>query len=181
MYKALVRTHLEHANQVWAPYLKKDITAIENVQRRATKLIPGFKDLTYPERLKRLKLPTLGYRRLRGDMIEMFKILRGKYDTSVTDFIELSTNVTRGHQYKIFIQHANRDLRKYSFVFGSATCLNNLPDDVVYAPSVAAFERRLDKLWSKVPWKYDCNIPITTSRSMRTAPAGDYTDLILEA
>ena len=83
LYKALVRPHIEYANQVWAPHLKKHIVEIENVQRRAAKLIPGFKNLTYEERLKRLNLPTLAYRRLRGDMIELYKILTLKYDPSV--------------------------------------------------------------------------------------------------
>ena len=69
LYKALVRPHIEYANQVWAPHLKKHIVEIENVQRRATKLIPGFKNLSYEERLRRLNLPTLAYHRLRGDMI----------------------------------------------------------------------------------------------------------------
>jgi hypothetical protein len=54
-----VRPHLEYANSIWNPYKKKHITAIENVQRRATKLIPGFKDLTYKERLKKLKTTNL--------------------------------------------------------------------------------------------------------------------------
>jgi hypothetical protein len=59
LYKALVRPHLEYSNSIWNPYKKKHITAIENVQRRATKLIPGFKDLTYKERLKKLKTTNL--------------------------------------------------------------------------------------------------------------------------
>ena len=62
----------------------KHITALENVQRRATKLIPGYKEFDYKERLKRLNLPTFSYRRLWGDMIEMYKILTGKYDSTVT-------------------------------------------------------------------------------------------------
>ena len=66
LYKALMRPHLEYANSIWNPYKKKHITAIENVQRRATKLIPGFKDITDEERLKILKLPTLTYRRKRA-------------------------------------------------------------------------------------------------------------------
>ena len=111
LYKALVRPHLEYANQVWAPHLKKNITGIENVQRRATKLIPGFKDMFYEERLKHLKLPTLAYRRTRGDMIEMFKILTGKYDSHVTNFIQLNTNNTKGHQYKVNKINARLDVR----------------------------------------------------------------------
>ena len=59
LYKALVRPHVEYANQVWCPHLKKDVTTIENVQRRDTKQIPGLKELSYPERLKYLNLPTL--------------------------------------------------------------------------------------------------------------------------
>ena len=50
-------------------YKKKDITLIENVQRRATKLIPSLKNLSYEDRLRRLKFPSLTYR-TRGDMIE---------------------------------------------------------------------------------------------------------------
>ena len=59
MYKALVRPHLDFANQVWAPFLNKHKTEIENVQRRATKRIQGLSQLTYEERLKRLNLTTL--------------------------------------------------------------------------------------------------------------------------
>ena len=51
------------------PYLKKHIDMIENIQRRATKLIPGLSDLSYEDRLRRLKLPSMAYRRSRGDMI----------------------------------------------------------------------------------------------------------------
>ena len=49
LYKSLVRPILEYANQAWAPHLQKDIEAIENVQRRATRMIPGLKDKAYPE------------------------------------------------------------------------------------------------------------------------------------
>ena len=63
VFKSLVRPHIEYANEVWSPYLMKHITALENVQRRATKLIPGYKELDYKERLIRLNLPSLSYRR----------------------------------------------------------------------------------------------------------------------
>ena len=80
--------HLEYANAVWNPSLKKHITAIENVQRRATKYIPGLSQMSYPDRLRKIGIPTLLYRRYRGDMIEVYKIMTGKYDESVTaDFL----------------------------------------------------------------------------------------------
>jgi hypothetical protein len=52
-----------------------DIEKIGNVQRRATKQVPTLKNMEYNERLKKLKMPTLKYRRMRGDMIEVFKSL----------------------------------------------------------------------------------------------------------
>ena len=52
LYKAIVRPHLEHSIQAWSPYLRKDIDMLEQIQRRATKLIPGLRYLRYEERLK---------------------------------------------------------------------------------------------------------------------------------
>ena len=63
LYVSLVRPHLEYANPVWNPYLKKHLDMIENIQRRATKLIPGLSDLSYEDRLRRLKLSSLSHRR----------------------------------------------------------------------------------------------------------------------
>ena len=78
LFVRLVRPHLEYVNPVWNPYLKKHIDMIGNIQRRATKLIPGLSDLSYEDRLRRLKLPSLSYRRSRGDMIEVYKIMSGQ-------------------------------------------------------------------------------------------------------
>ena len=97
LFKSLVRPILEYASSVWNPYKTKDIEAIENVQRRATKMLPDMKDLTYEERLKKLKLPSLRYRRLRGDMIETFKIVTEIYDKRVTEDL-LPINKSTFHQ-----------------------------------------------------------------------------------
>ena len=55
LYKSLVKPDLEYATVIWAPMYKKDKIAIENVQRRATKLVRSWKDLPYPERLRKLQ------------------------------------------------------------------------------------------------------------------------------
>ena len=64
--------------QVWSLHLKKDIECLERIQRKATKLLKGLKRKSYEERLKTLKLHSLQQRRLRGDLIETYKILTGK-------------------------------------------------------------------------------------------------------
>ena len=57
-------------------YRKKDIDMLERVQRRATKMIPKLRNISYELRLKECGLTTLETRRLR-DQIEVFKILNG--------------------------------------------------------------------------------------------------------
>ena len=66
LYKTLVRPHLEYCIQAWRPHLQKDINLLERVQRRALKMISGFVNLSYEERLFRCRLTTLETRRQRG-------------------------------------------------------------------------------------------------------------------
>ena len=83
-----------------------DILAIEKNQKRATKLVISLKKLPYKDRLMQLNLHTLKYRRLRGDMIEVYKIIRHIYDSSVAPNLQLgNTGVTRGNKYKL-LNHA---------------------------------------------------------------------------
>ena len=115
LYKAFVRPHLEYCIQAWRPHLKKDIDLLEGVQRRATKLINGFSDITYQQRLAKLKLTTLETRRLREDTIEVYKILKGFDNVEYKDLFQLSTTNLRGHGYKLFKARVNTDIGKYSF------------------------------------------------------------------
>ena len=69
------------ANAAWTPILRRDQILLENVQRRATKLIPELRNRDYEDRLRALKLPSLYYRRARGDMIEAYKFTHSIYKT----------------------------------------------------------------------------------------------------
>ena len=72
LFKALVRPLLEYGNVIWGPQYKLDQHALEKVLRRATELLPQLKDLYFMHRLKALKLPSLQYRKQRGNMIDTF-------------------------------------------------------------------------------------------------------------
>ena len=168
LFKAIVRPHLEYLNAVWYPWRKLDMIALENVQRRATKMIPGFKNMSYPERLRQLELPTLKYRRQRGDMIETYKIITGIYDpeASLSPRLE-GDRRTRGHRYKLLKTRRKTRLKQHFFFDRITNIWNNLPDTVVSAPSVAAFERRLDRHWAELALKFDfeADIVIRTNRT----------------
>ena len=113
-------------------YKKGDIEEIEKVQRRATKLVKGLKKFSYEERLRKLRLPTLRYRRIRGDMIEVFKVVSGKYDSSVS--MQIPTNEissTRGNKYKLIKDSFRLDIRKYSFSSRIVNIWNSLRNQMV--------------------------------------------------
>ena len=84
------------------PYTKKDKIIIENIQRRATKLVASCKNLSYPERLRKLGPLTLEYRRERADLIQVYKILN---DIDIVDkeklFTKAQYTATRGHSFKL--------------------------------------------------------------------------------
>ena len=171
LYKGLVRPQLEYAGQVWSPYLKKDIKKLESVQRRATKLVNDLNEDDYKVRLKRLKLPTLLYRRMRGDLIETFKILTGINDPAVCDFLPLHAvarpnSRTRGHPYKLFKKPTTHQPNTNYFSNRIVDWWNNLPQEVVLAPSVKSFEGRLDKHWESLTVKYDFDTAISSITSI---------------
>uniref|UniRef100_A0A803KA44 Uncharacterized XB5861580 n=1 Tax=Xenopus tropicalis TaxID=8364 RepID=A0A803KA44_XENTR len=116
LYRALVRPHLEYAVQFWTPVLKWDIIELERVQRRATKLVKGMESLSYEERLAKLGLFTLEKRRLRGDMITMYKYIRGSYNNlSNVLFTSRSFQQTRGHPLRLEEGRFHLNIRKGFF------------------------------------------------------------------
>ena len=155
LYKSLVRGHLEYANTVWCPSKKANIDHLERVQRRATKLVPELKELPYPERLKQMKLPSLVYRRKRGDMIETYKILNGLVDTIGGAPLQLAEECCkRSHSLKLKKNHCRTALRQNTFSQRVVNSWNALPEKIVKAPNLNTFKNLLDRHWSNHPCLY---------------------------
>ena len=160
LYKALVRSGLEYGEAIWSPYKMKDIEKIEGVQRRATKVVPGLGDKPYEERLKILNLPTLRHRRLRGDMIETYKIIHGIYDKKVAPDLKLKKNMRnstgrRGHSLELFQPRTRLQSSRNIFTNRVWRGWNSLTEHIVTAPSVNAFKARLDRHWKGNPAVYN--------------------------
>lgn len=148
LYTTMVRPILEYGNAPRIHQYAGDTDRMERVQRRATKLCTEVKDLTYEERLKRLRLPSLYYRRQRGDMIQVYKIVTGKVKLDQDKLLPPS-NVgrTRGHNQKLMKRRSRLNLRKYSFGYRVVDDWNSLPDWVVGAVDLNDFKTKLDKCW----------------------------------
>ena len=116
-----------------------DIDAVESVQRRATRILPELRGLDYEARLRSLKLPTLTYRRLRGDVINVYKYIHGIYRLPLADNM----------------------FEKHFFSQRVVDVWNSLPDDVVTAPSLNMLKRRLDYHWRNETFLYNYKAPVT--------------------
>ena len=166
LFTTFVRPHLEYAQAVWSPYLQKHINMLENVQIRATKLVDGLHKLNYPERLKKLDLPTLAYRRARGDMIQVYNHFH-KYDwNTLPHSFKQQNRVSRKHDFQVVWRKPNdgvRGIQSNSFYYRTTKTWNDLPKEVVNARDVNSFKNRLDKVWKNNSIKF-YNIPIDSQR-----------------
>ena len=153
LYKSLVRPHLEYASTVWSPTLKMDINSLEKVQRRATKIVPQIAELSYHERLQHLKLPTLQYRRLRQDLIFIYKhsqqliALDTKTHCKICphnpDMLTPSlSQTTRGHPHKYQIHH-HTGIRNKFLTSRALNSWNNLNKATVNSKNVNYFKNFL--------------------------------------
>ena len=124
LYKALIRPIFDYGNSVYYPTTKKNKTIIENVQRRATKIVLQLKDLSYS-----------------------IKIIDRIDDYDFTRMFSFSTipHERRGNMYKLIKPRASKSVRLISFCNRVINIWNTLPNSVVCADSVNAFKSNLDR------------------------------------
>ena len=143
LYRGLVRPHLEYAVQLWSPHLIKDIEIIERVQRRATRLIGSMRGKNYLQRLGQLGMYSLNKRRRRGDLIEAFKIIKGKEFISYLFEIDHNSR-TRGHNLKLKKTRSRLHLRHYFFSQRVVNDWNMLPREINDLNTVREFKHFID-------------------------------------
>ena len=103
------------------------------------------------------RLKTLAYRRLRGSMIEVYKMFHS-YDEDVTHKFTTKQTTTRGHSFKIFGKTSSRTHPKHhSFHQRVINPWNSLPAAVVNSQTLNTFKNQIDKHWSGLPLKFDHN------------------------
>ena len=161
LYITFVRPHLGYSQAIWAPHLSKDINMNVNGQIRDTKLVDGLGGLDYTERLRKLDLPSLTYRRARGDMIDLYKEFHPYDKTTLPLSFQPRNRICRKHNFQLvwkLPKDGTRGLQANSFYYRTTQIWNNLPKVIVNAANINSFKNMFDKTWTSNPIKYNHKI-----------------------
>ena len=144
LYLTFIRPHLEFASPVWNALLRQDLDKIEKFQRKVTRYATDLSGLNYQERLKRFKITTIKERRIRGDLIQYYKIKNG---LDSINFIKQAKILKskRPHSQKIDREAFNNCTYRHNFLTNRiSTNWNRLPSKVVESKSLNSFKASLD-------------------------------------
>ncbi len=152
----MIRPSLEYANTIWNPQFKRQCVEIEKVQRRATKILKNLKNLTYSQRLSELNLPSLKFRRIRGDLIQAFKIINGTDNIDKDLFFTFNTECrTRNSENKLFKHFTKSRIRSSFFSERVVNYWNSLSNAARSAKDLLTFKKQIDIELSNIAYDYD--------------------------
>ena len=130
LYRALIRPILETNSPIWSPWLKKDVSELDDLQERCEKLCNG-------------QFESLSDRRKKADLRETYKIIHGHYKIDSGKYFTTSSSTCRGHPQKLFKRRCNLDVRRFFFPNRVVDSWNKLPKKVVTSQTVDKFKDEL--------------------------------------
>ena len=150
LFVTYIRPLLEYNPSSWSPHLKSNIEGIESVQRTFTRRVCQRANITfssYSDRLKLLDLESLEVRRIKRDLIFLYKILCNFVDVNFSDFFKInnfSSQSLRRHHFHINRQAiAKTNVRHNFFTYRVIKYWNELPEDIVSSLTLDGFKSRL--------------------------------------
>lgn len=152
LYKMHVRPTLEYNTCIWNPNLKSDIICIENVQKRFTKRLcqrNNIKFNNYSDRLNILNLESLETRRIKFDIILMYKIFNNLIDVNFEELFRSSVSSERynlrGHKHRLFLPKYSGSSPRHNFFTNRIIPLwNKLPSDLINSHNISIFKSKLN-------------------------------------
>ena len=149
LYLSWIRSRLEYPCPVWSPYTKRNIRALEQVQRKATRFIVG-KELNYNERLKKIELLPLVYRREILDLIFFYKCFKGICELDISQYVSfrIYTRNLRGiDNLTLSVPFSRTEAFKNSYFIRICRLWNGLPLHVRESDTLSVFRRKLYLLY----------------------------------
>ena len=150
LYKSYVRSILEFSSIVWSPFTQSNINKIEVIQKRFCNSIPRLRSLKYQEQLNTLRIYSLKARRLRYQLIFLFKLIHGLVDLKLDDFFQYSnTSNTRSHNLSFVPKCSRNNYRRYFFAVDVINYWNDLSDSEVNVASINQFKSSIDTFFKR--------------------------------
>ena len=166
LFSTFVRPHLEYCASVWSPQSSGEISGLELVQKRATKGVPALRSLHYQERLIKLNLTSLEQRRIRGDLIQFFKIIKGynKIEwvkpliSCPSVSLDCPAGGVRGGSHRLAKLPISRCSARENFFYNRAiNWWNQLPASIINSNNVNSFKNNLDNFTKSNPSFFNCS------------------------
>ncbi|KAF7249028.1 Gamma-aminobutyric acid receptor subunit alpha-6 [Varanus komodoensis] len=155
LYSSLIKPHVEYCGQFWAPSFKKDAEKLERVQRKATNMIQGLETVPYEERLRELGMFSIEKRRLREDMLSLYKYLKGCHKEAV-EISLIPECRTRNNQFKLQQPRFRLDIRRSFLTVRAIQQWKELPKE--HSDSNCNLKKRMNSLTSQTEHSPDISI-----------------------